>query len=338
MAPWEDVQLGRELFGVCRELRPDIVHTHNPKPGWFGRPAAWCARVPAVVNTVHGLYALPGDPWPRRLVVYALERFAASFSDAELVQSREDVTTLRSLGVPARRLTHLGNGIDLGRFDPTTVDAARRAEIRASWGVRDDEVVCGIVGRLVWEKGLREVFGAARQLRERDVPARIVVVGPTDDDKADAVGRIDLAEAEANGVVFAGRRDDMADVYTAFDLYALASHREGFPRSAMEAAAMGLPVVATDIRGCREVVDHDLTGELVPVGDAAALASEIERLTGDPDHRHALGAAARRKAVREFDQATVIQRTLAVYERVLAASPPRRGRRSPGRSALRRER
>jgi glycosyltransferase involved in cell wall biosynthesis len=325
MAPVEDVQLAAELYRLCGRLRPDIVHTHNPKPGWFGRPAAWLARVPAIVNTVHGLYALPGDPWPRRVVVYGLERTAAAFSDAELLQSREDVATLRSLAVPARRLTHLGNGIDLARFDPSASDEARRAEIRAAWGVGEGEVVCGLVGRLVWEKGLREVFGAARLLRERAVAARLVVVGPRDDDKSDAIGPDDIADAEANGVVFAGRRDDMVDVYGAFDLYALASYREGFPRSAMEAAAMGLPVVATDIRGCREVVDDGLTGALVPPRDAAALASAIERLALDASFRRVQGEAARRKAAREFDQATVIRRTLAVYEGLLATASRRRG-------------
>lgn len=320
MAPAQDLLLGPELFRLCRSLRPRILHTHNPKPGWFGRPAGWAARVPAVVNTVHGLYALPDDPWPRRTVVYGLERSAASFSDAELVQSREDIDTLRTLRVPAHRLHHLGNGIDLRRFDPAERGDQRRADVRAGWGIGPDEVVCGLVGRLVWEKGLHEVFAAARILRARAPKVRLVVVGPRDDDKSDAVTAADLDRAEADGVVLAGRRDDMADVYRAFDLYALASYREGFPRSAMEAAAMGLPVIATDIRGCREVVDDGVTGALVPAGDAGALAGAIERLGLDAGHRATQGAAARAKALRDFDQATIIDRTLAVYEQLLARS------------------
>jgi glycosyltransferase involved in cell wall biosynthesis len=318
MAPMQDVQLGPELYRLCRTLRPTILHTHNPKPGWFGRPAGWAARVPAVVNTVHGLYALPDDPLPRRAVVYALERTAAAFADAELVQSREDLVTLRRLRVPARRLHHLGNGIDLARFDPDAALAGARERTRAAWGIGDDDVVCGVVGRLVWEKGLREVFAAARVLHQRAPSVRLAVVGPRDDDKSDAVSDADVAAAEADGVVFAGRRDDMVDVYAALDLYALASYREGFPRSAMEAAAMGLPVIATDIRGCREVVDDGVTGTLVPVGDALALARAIERLGLDGELRRRQGAAARAKARRDFDQATVIERTLTVYERLLA--------------------
>src|SRR5688572_28779490 len=121
MAPLEDARALIELVWLFRRLRPAIVHTHNPKPGLYGRIAARIARVPVVINTVHGLYALPGDPWPKRAVVYGLERLAATCSQAELLQNPEDLPTLRRLRVPEERLAVLGNGIDLRRFDPTTV-------------------------------------------------------------------------------------------------------------------------------------------------------------------------------------------------------------------------
>jgi len=327
MAPGEDVRSVGELYRLFRSLRPDIVHTHNPKPGLYGRAAARAARVPVVVNTVHGLYALPGDPWPRRALVYGLERLAASCSQRELVQNAEDLEVLRHLRVPDRRLTLLGNGIDLARFDPAAVDPARVATSRADWGVGPDDVVCGVVGRLVWEKGLREVFDAARRLRSRVPGLRLVVVGPADPDKADAVGDEDRRVAEADGVVFAGQRDDMADVYACFDLYLLASHREGFPRSAMEAAAMGLPVVATDIRGCRQVVEHERTGLLVPVRSPSALADAVAALALDPERRNAFGRSGRQKAIEEFDQRRVIERTLGAYAELLAGRAGDRPRR-----------
>lgn len=314
MAPGEDIKAFAELVGLFRSLRPDIVHTHNPKPGWYGRPAARAARVPVIVNTVHGLYALPDDPLPKRVVVYGLERMASTCSHAELVQNPEDLVTLRSLRIPERKLRLLGNGVDLARFDPRRVDAAKRAATRASLGVGVGDVAVGVVGRLVWEKGLREVFAAAERLRATHATARVVMVGPTDPAKEDAVGAADMRRAEADGVVFAGRRDDMADVYAALDVYVLASHREGFPRSAMEAAAMALPVVATDIRGCRQVVDHERTGLLVPTRDPGRLADAIGRLVSEADLRHRLGQAAREKAERDFDQQQVIERTLATYE------------------------
>lgn len=319
MAPHHDVAAIGELRSLFKRLRPDIVHTHNPKPGIYGRLAARAARVPAVVNTVHGLYALPDDRWSKRAVVYSLEWAAAHASDAELVQNPEDLPTLRSIGISERKLTLLGNGIDLTRFGTDSV-AAQRDRLRAEWGVGPDDVVCGAVGRLVWEKGYRELFAAARFLHGHAPRIHFVVVGGLDAAKSDQLDQGDLDQAQAESDIrFLGMRDDVEALYAAMDLYVLASHREGFPRSAMEAAASGLPVVATDIRGCRQVVDRGVTGELVPPHDAAALTDAILRLAADAATRTAMGTAARAKARAEFDDRRSIAITLATYDRLLAA-------------------
>ena len=147
-APTEDLQAVGELVSVFRRLRPTIVHTHNPKPGLYGRVAARIARVPIVVNTVHGLYAQPHDPLARRAAVYSVERFAGLFSDAELLQNPEDIETLAGLGVSRKKLTLLGNGIDLTRFDPAAVASADVLAARTELGAcGPDDVVVGLVGR-----------------------------------------------------------------------------------------------------------------------------------------------------------------------------------------------
>ncbi|HZR14253.1 MAG TPA: glycosyltransferase family 4 protein [Acidimicrobiia bacterium] len=316
--PRRDVRALAELYGLFRTLRPDIVHTHNPKTGVYGRIAARAARVPVVVNTVHGLYALPADPWAKRAVVYGMERVAASCSDAELVQNPEDLDVLRRLRIPATRLRLLGNGIDLDRFDPSRVPAARVAALRDELGAEPGDVVCGVVGRLVWEKGYREIFDAAAILADRAPNVVFVVVGPFEDVKADAITPADLAPvARGTRTRFLGVRDDMEHVYAAMDVFALASHREGFPRAAMEAAAMGLPVVASDVRGCRQVVEDGRTGRLFPVRDARALADAIATLAADEGARRRMGAAGREKAHREFDQQRVVDVTLETYKRLL---------------------
>jgi len=338
MAPTEDLRAPMEIHRIFRRLCPTIVHTHNPKPGLYGRIAARAARVPIVVNTVHGLYAQRSDPWPRRMAVHALERVAATCSHAELVQNPEDLQTLRRLGVPPQRLHLLGNGIDLLRFDPDTLDPVRVRAIRAQWGVGSGDVLCGVVSRLVIEKGLREVIGAAEILRERCPQVRVVVVGPDDEAKADALGPDERERARRAGVVLAGRRDDMVDVYGALDLYLLASHREGFPRSAMEAAAMACPVVATDVRGCREVVEPHRTGLLVPVKAPTAIADAVQRLAEAPELRERWGHAGREKARAEFDQRHVVARTLAVYEGLLAQRFEPAGETAPAAGAAGRER
>jgi glycosyltransferase involved in cell wall biosynthesis len=320
MAPHHDVGALLELRRLFLDLQPDVVHTHNPKPGVYGRLAARAARVPAVVNTVHGLYALPEDPWAKRTVVYGLERVAACASDAELVQNPEDVPILRRLGIADTKLTVLGNGVDLGRFRPDRLGTEARRARRAEWDADDDSVVVGVVGRLVWEKGYRELFDAARSLAGHRPRIRFVIVGGLDAAKADQLGPDDLAAAARDAdLVSLGHRDDIADLYGAMDLFVLASYREGFPRAAMEAAASGVPVIATEIRGCRQVVDHGRTGLLVPPRDADALARAIARLADDATTRAAMRTAALAKARAEFDDRRIVATTLATYERLLAA-------------------
>jgi glycosyltransferase involved in cell wall biosynthesis len=316
VSPGHDLLALPELERLFRRVRPDIVHTHNPKPGIYGRLAARMAGVPGIVNTVHGLYAAPEDSRSKKAVVYALERAASTCSQAELFQNPDDLAVMRRMKVPPAKLELLGNGVDLVRLHPARSDAAS-ARARAQLGVDDSAVVVGTVGRLVWQKGFRELFAAADRIRRLHPEVVFVVVGPHDEAKGDALGPDDLAAASALGnVVFTGHRDDVEELYAGFDLYVLPSYREGFPRSAMEAAACGLPVIATDIRGCREVVDDGVTGRLVPLHDVDGLTHAIIELATDRSLRTAMGARGREKAEAEFDDKDVIRRTLAVYERL----------------------
>jgi glycosyltransferase involved in cell wall biosynthesis len=303
-----DVAAAWELRQILRRERPTVLHTHNPKPGIYGRIVGRLTRVPIVVNTVHGLYATEDDPWSRRAVVYALEAIASRFSDVELVQNPEDVEMLRRLAIsPKARL--LGNGVDLARFRPAEPHERRAA--RSMLDIGDDCIVVGSVGRLVAEKGFPELFEAMDQLDRRRYA--LVVVGGDDPSKVDALPPETLERAAAAGVRVLGHRDDVEALYHAMDVFALASHREGFPRSAMEAAASGLPVVLTDIRGCRQIVDGGRNGVLVPVGSAEALAAGIVEVGDDPERRATMGAASRAVAEDRFDETAVVRRVLGAY-------------------------
>ena len=188
--------------------------------------------------------------------------------------------------------------------------------MRAEIGVDDpDTIVIGSVGRLVAEKGYPELFEACEQLPRR---YRLVVVGGDDPDKPDALPRSVVDRAREQGVIFLGQRDDVDRLYTAMDLFVLASHREGFPRAAMEATAMGIPVVATDVRGCREIVDPEATGLLVPVRDARSLTAAIRRLGDDPDLRARMSQSGLARAHEHFDERRVVDRVLDTYRAVAA--------------------
>jgi len=315
VSPADDVRTMIELWRVLRRERPDVLHVHNPKPGLYGRVVGRAARIPIIVNTLHGLYATELDRWPKRLAVYALEALAARCSDAELVQNPEDLALLRRWHIsPAARL--LGNGVDLRRFDPARFDAAHRQATRADLGIAPDVVVVGTVGRLVAEKGYPELFEAIARLDPRRY--RLIVVGGEDPSKVDALTSEAVAAARDRGVLVLGHRDDVDALYAAMDLFVLASHREGYPRAAMEAAAMGLPLIATDVRGCRQVVDHGRNGLLVPVRDPNGLAEAIDRIGGDTDLRTKMGTASRAIALERFDERAVVCRVLDTYRHLAA--------------------
>lgn len=315
MNPFSDLRAARELWSILRRERFDVLHTHNPKPGVYGRILGRMAGVPIVVNTVHGLYATEDSPLLKRLVVYGLEAIASRFSDAELIQSPEDLELLRRLHlVPLWKLGFLGNGVDLDRFNSERA-ASKRDAARSDLGVLPGDVVVGMVGRLVAEKGLPELIEAAGRVSDE---VQFVVVGPEDPHKKDALSDDLLEAGRSEGIRFLGMREDVDALYGAFDIFVLPSHREGYPRAAMEAAASGLPLILTDIRGCRQVVEDGRNGLLVPVGDPAALAKAIDALADDDGLRERMGAASVVKAHAEFDERRVVDVVMDTYRRIAA--------------------
>lgn len=312
------------LTRLFRREQYDVVHTHTPKAGLLGPLAARLAGVPFVMHTVHGFLFHDEMPWSRRAAFRAVERFTAASVDQLLFQSAEDLDVARRWRLlPQDRLTYLGNGIDTRWFDPVKAEGARAA-MRRSLGLRDDDVVVGTVGRLVYEKGYREFFEATRRLLARHADVQVVVVGGVEPDQSDAVRPEEIARLEATGRVrFLGLRRDVRELYAAMDLFVLASHREGIPRALMEACALRVPVIATDIRGCREVVDAGRTGVLVPVRDAAALFEAMSAAVTDLAAARRLGDAARQRILDRFDERQVNERLLAAYAAAGLAPEPR---------------
>lgn len=301
--PRSDLAAARQLTRALRRLDLDVLHTHNPKTGVLGRVIGRALNVPVVVNTCHGLWARPEDAWPKKAAVLSIEAFAAQWSHAELYQNDADRHVLRH-AIPSRRSRTVGNGIDLSRF---TRDDDARARLRSELGVAPDEVLIGGVGRRVAAKGIHEFVHASRALSGR---ATFVWVGPNDDDKRDAYAD------DSSGVRWLGLRDDMPAVYSALDVFALPSHREGFSRSAMEAAACGCALVLSDIRGCREIGTHDEHLLLVPPHHPSALIAALTRLLTDPALRDRIAKSAQERAREAFDQRAIAGVSLDTYAAV----------------------
>lgn len=319
--PREDLASLIHVTRVLARERFALVHTHNPKPGLLGQLAATAVRTPVVVNTIHGFYFHDAMPPAWRRFYILMEKIAALQSDAILSQNPEDVRTAVAERICApERIELLGNGIDLERFDARRVSTEASLALRAELGLGPEHHVIGFIGRLVAEKGLPELFEAFARLRSENPRARLVVIGPADDIKSDAISP-DLARTYGieKSTVFTGLRQDIPELLAAMDVFVLPSHREGFPRAPMEAAAMSLPVVTTDIRGCRETVVHGETGLLVPVRSADALTQALALLLEDEPRRRAFGKAGRALALARFDQRRVFEKVATTYARLLHA-------------------
>jgi glycosyltransferase involved in cell wall biosynthesis len=257
-------------------------------------------------------------PAKRRFFIM-LEKWAAMFSDLMLSQNSEDIqTAVRERICPAEKIKHLGNGIDVGRFHRARLNRQVLERKRGDLGLREGSVV-GFVGRLVAEKGILELLSAARTVLQRIPSTQFLIIGPIDHEKADALTpEIARAYGVEDACVFTGARDDIQDLYALMDILVLPSHREGFPRAPMEASAMGVPCVVTNIRGCRETVEQGRNGVLVPLGDVPALAAAIVDLLARPEQARHMGDEGRRMAIERFDEQRVFEKVRAEYAGLLA--------------------
>lgn len=321
IAPWDDVKAIFRLAGLFKRLNIDIVHTHTPKAAFLGQIAARLARVPVRINTLHGLFYVNQSNPLTRWLFKKLEIFTCKLSSYVLSQSREDIDyLLRQKLLPPHKMRWLGNGIDLEKFNPKRFPSDTRQNVRNEFDVPQDAFVVGILARMVYEKGIRELFEAFSAFRRKVPNAYLLHIGFIDRSRNE---EITPDVAEDMGVApycrFLGQRDDVPRLMTAMDFFVLPSHREGYPRSVMEANAMGLPAIVTDIRGCREAVIDGENGLLVPVRNSAALCQAMCRLHDDAELRKKLSRGARDRAENAFDERRVIRIVLETYDTFLCS-------------------
>jgi glycosyltransferase involved in cell wall biosynthesis len=316
------VNVARELAALARlvrlyrDLRPDVAHHFTLECIVLGSLAAWLARVPAVVNAAAGLGSVfAGRSRRARLLqrpVSALLKWAFARSEV-ILQNPDDLECLVAAGVVAQTHAHLirGSGVDVSRF------AAAHPALAPGAG----KVL--FASRLLYSKGVADFVEAARRLRTRLPGASFLVAGKPDPGSLDAVSRHDLERWHREAAVeLLGHQDDMPALLAGVSLVVLPTYYgEGVPRILVEAAAAGLPLVATDAPGCREVVRHGENGLLVPPHDPQSLADAIAALLLDPARRAQMGERSRAIAVQTFAEDSVLRQTMAVYR--IALQPPR---------------
>jgi glycosyltransferase involved in cell wall biosynthesis len=328
---WEPLPMDRRSLNPLREFkllwhltrlfareRPSLVHSFTIKCAVYGSLAARFAGVPARINAVAGMgYVFTSDELKARLlrpVVRLLLRGALGGKNARLVlQNADDVSLFEQAGLADRA------DIRLIRGSGVNCEQLAHRDSRESRQQGASRVL--LAARLLWDKGIAEYVEAARMLRAQGRSVQFLLAGTPDPGNPAAIPIETIRGWVTEGLVeWLGHVDDMPGLFATVDVVTLPSYREGLPKSLIEAAACGLPLVATDVPGCREVITDGKDGLLVPVRDAVALAAAIARLFDDKELAARLGAAAREKALAEFDERIVIERTLAVYQELLGDS------------------
>ncbi len=310
----DDLRAFAGLLALLRRVRPDLVHTHTAKAGALGRVAAYVCGVPRVVHTFHGhvFHGYFGPALSRAVVLF--ERALARLCERVLAVSHEvaeDVVT-RYRVAPRERVRVVPVGLPLAEL---AADTERRRAARALLGIAADAPVVAFVGRLVPVKEPDVALDAFARVLVRHPTARLLVAG----------GGPLLAPLRARGVPnvhWLGWRDDVADVLAAADVALLSSRNEGTPVALIEAAAAGVPAVATRVGGVPSVVVDGESGLLVTAGDAPALADAVCRLLADAELRARLGAAARTRALAGWSAERLLADLDALYRELLA---PQRG-------------
>lgn len=316
--PLRDAATVLELSRLYARERPDIVHHVALKPVLYGSLAASIARVPAVVNALTGLgYVFLSDDATARVLrigVSVLLRFLLNRPGSRLLLQNEDDARLlvaEGIATAGNIVVIRGSGVDTARFRPAGEPLGVPVAVLAS--------------RMLWDKGIGELADAARLLKKRQVPVRILLLGDPDPENPASIPASQLASWQAEGILEWRPHDrDMAGALRACHIAVLPSYREGLPKSLLEAAAMGLPIVASDVPGCREIARDGENAILVPLRNAARLADAIERLALDPDLRRRMGARGRELVESAFTEATIVAQTLGLY-RAMLAQTARRG-------------
>ena len=303
-----------QIFFLLVRLRPDVVHFVTVKPIILGGLAARLVRTKGVIYAVSGLgYLFLADGWwaniRRKLVALCYRIILGHKNATVIVQNPEDAEQIKTFNKNVEHQIRLiaGSGVDLDKF--------------CSFGLPSTKITSCFVGRLLFDKGITEFVDAAKKVKECRPNVRFIVVGSLDKDNPSRVEKGIVEDWVRQGIVeWWGHQEDMVSVYRSAHLVVLPSYREGFPKVLIEAAACGRGVVTTDVPGCRDAIEQNVTGLLVPPRDPDALADAVLNLIDDPVRMRTLGVEARKYAEEKFSIDFVRDAHLEIYEKLMASS------------------
>ncbi|MDX8392419.1 MAG: glycosyltransferase family 4 protein [Mariprofundaceae bacterium] len=306
--PFRECVIILRLMGIYRKEQPCIVHHVAMKPILYGSLVSYLTRIPHTVNWVAGMgWMFISTDWRAKILQFLVRKVMRLLlhGTAVIVENKDDQVAISNMGVAAQHL-HLirGAGVDTLLYAPSPEP--------------EGEPMVILVARMLWDKGVGEFVEAASLLKKRGVKARFVLVGESDEGNPASVSNTQLVRWQKDGAVeWWGRREDMPHVLAQSHIVCLPSYREGLPKSLLEAASCGRPIVTTNVPGCRGVVCDGGNGILVEVRNSAALADALAQLLADSTLRQRMGRRGRERVIDEFSQEKIVAQVLALYREII---------------------
>lgn len=316
IAVWKDLKSLVEMVKAFRRERPDMVHSMTPKAGLISMMAGWMTGVPVRVHTFTGLV------WPtakglKRWVLKMTDRVTCACATHIIPEGEGVMNDLRNGRITRKPMKVLGygnvKGVDMERF-------SRREEVmKIAEGLKDDKFKFLFVGRIVGDKGINELVEAFESVKKRVGKVELVLVGPYENDLDPLKPETQRVIESDEDIETVGSKsgDKLLGYFAASDCFVMPSYREGFPNTVMEAGAMGLPSIVTDINGSREIVKNGVNGVVVPSKSAEALAEAMEKMIKDEKLRETCKENARRMIEERFEQHFVRKCLYDFYQEIL---------------------
>ncbi|MDF5706270.1 MAG: glycosyltransferase family 4 protein [Nostoc sp. S4] len=310
-----------QLTQLIRQNQYDLVHIHTPIAAVLGRIAAKLAGVKRIVYTAHGFPFHDRSSPSQYRFYFTVEKFAALITDLILTQNHEDIATAKKLNLcPPEKLGYLGNGVDINRFQRDRLNSTHQIQLRKSLGIPDNtNLIIGTIGRITQKKGSGYLIEAAAKLLPDFPNLQVLIIGSQLSSDPEPFYTKLIQKIQSLGiekhVILTGEREDIPEVLGLLDIFTLPTFtHEGLPRSILEAMSMGLPVVTTDIRGCREAVIHEKTGLIVPPENSEKLAEALGILLSNSQLRQSYGQASRERVEVTYDEELVFERLNKYYQ------------------------
>ncbi len=318
ISPWQDLQSLIRLIKLMRAERPTIVHTHTPKAGIVGMLAAKLSGVPVRLHTVAGLPLLEASGFKRSLlniiekITYscATKVYPNSFKLKEIIVAEKfcSKNKLKVIGNGS------SNGIDTDHFSPEAISVKTQCALKEKIGIKSTDIVFCFIGRMVKDKGIEELVKAFLINFEINKNIKLILVGTFEK-------QLDPLSAETENIIlhhpsihFARFQKDVRPYLLITDIFVFPSYREGFPNVIMQAGAMGLPCIVSNINGCNEIIEHNVNGLIVPVKNTQAVADAMRQLAENSNQRKQMASVARDIIIARYNQKFIWEELLREYK------------------------